>query len=70
LIVARDLDHNFVQNLPLAKIQHKDGGISAEDCLSAQYLETRIPLFYVLLHFTTVHQLLPLLQAGQWLYAV
>jgi flavin-binding protein dodecin len=60
LIVARDLDHDFVPDLPLAEIQHKDMGVSAEDCLFAIYRDTWIPLFYVLLDFDTVHQLLPL----------
>jgi hypothetical protein len=66
----RDLDHNSLANLLLAKVQHKDARVSKEDGLSAHCSETRIPLFYVLLHFAIVHQLLPLLSPHQWTHAL
>jgi hypothetical protein len=56
VIIARDLDHDFILDRPPAEVQHKDPGVSAVDCCFALYRETWITLFYVLLDFATVHQ--------------
>jgi hypothetical protein len=55
MIIAGDLDNDFVPDLALAQIQHKDPGVSVVDCYFALYHETWITLFYVLLDFATVH---------------